>query len=86
VENRIAKAFAKKQNHLLNVYLTAGYPTLDATVPLIETLASSGADLIEIGMPFSDPLADGPVIQASSTAALLNGSACPKRPFCSWAI
>jgi len=73
VENRIAKAFAKKQNHLLNVYLTAGYPTLDATVPLIETLASSGADLIEIGMPFSDPLADGPVIQASSTAALLNG-------------
>ncbi|GGF13372.1 tryptophan synthase subunit alpha [Hymenobacter cavernae] len=73
MENRIAKAFAKKQRNLLNVYLTAGYPTLDATVPLIEALVSSGADLIEIGMPFSDPLADGPVIQASSTAALLNG-------------
>jgi len=73
MENRIAQAFAKKQSNLLNVYLTAGYPTLDATVPLIETLANAGADLIEIGMPFSDPLADGPVIQASSTAALLNG-------------
>ncbi|MBC6989107.1 tryptophan synthase subunit alpha [Hymenobacter sp. BT491] len=73
MQNRIAQTFAKKQNRLLNIYFTAGYPTLDATVPLLETLAASGADLIEIGMPFSDPLADGPVIQQSSTVALQNG-------------
>ncbi|GAB3291041.1 tryptophan synthase subunit alpha [Hymenobacter tenuis] len=71
--NRIAQAFQKKGKNLLNVYFTAGYPTLHATVPLIKSLSAAGADLIEIGMPFSDPLADGPVIQASSTAALNNG-------------
>ncbi|WP_317175034.1 tryptophan synthase subunit alpha [Hymenobacter qilianensis] len=71
--NRIQQAFQKKGKDLLNIYFTAGYPTLDATVPLIQTLAAAGADLIEIGMPFSDPLADGPVIQQSSTAALANG-------------
>ena len=71
--NRIQQAFQTKGKNLLNVYFTAGYPTLDATVPLIQTLAAAGADIIEIGMPFSDPLADGPVIQQSSTAALANG-------------
>ena len=70
--NRIQQAFRKKQN-LLNIYFTAGYPRLPDTVPLIKALAEAGADLIEIGMPFSDPLADGPVIQRSSTAALKNG-------------
>ncbi|WP_426491173.1 tryptophan synthase subunit alpha [Hymenobacter sp. 102] len=71
--NRIKDAFDKKQKNLLNMYFTAGYPRLHDTVPLIKALSEAGADLIEIGMPFSDPLADGPVIQASSTVALANG-------------
>ncbi|WP_303311102.1 tryptophan synthase subunit alpha [Hymenobacter sp. BT730] len=71
--NRIAQAFARKKKGLLNIYFTAGYPTLDSTVPLLTALTNAGADLIEIGMPFSDPLADGPVIQQSSTVALKNG-------------
>jgi tryptophan synthase alpha chain len=71
--NRIQQAFAKKGQNLLNVYFTAGYPKLHDTVPLIEALSAAGADLIEIGMPFSDPLADGPVIQQSSSVALANG-------------
>ncbi|GGG41458.1 tryptophan synthase subunit alpha [Hymenobacter glacieicola] len=73
MQNRIQQAFQKKGKGLLNVYFTAGYPSLHDTVPLIKSLTQAGADLIEIGMPFSDPLADGPVIQASSTAALQNG-------------
>ncbi|TGE24917.1 tryptophan synthase subunit alpha [Hymenobacter aquaticus] len=71
--NRIQQAFAKKGQNLLNVYFTAGYPKLQDTVPLIQALTAAGADLIEIGMPFSDPLADGPVIQQSSSVALANG-------------
>ncbi|UYZ64603.1 tryptophan synthase subunit alpha [Hymenobacter weizhouensis] len=71
--NRIQEAFLRKPNGLLNIYFTAGYPRLHDTVPLIQALTQAGADLIEIGMPFSDPLADGPVIQQSSTAALRNG-------------
>ena len=70
--NRIKTTFEQKKK-LLNVYFTAGYPTLEATVPLIEALTEAGADLVEIGMPFSDPLADGPVIQQSGTQALQNG-------------
>ncbi|GAA3929950.1 tryptophan synthase subunit alpha [Hymenobacter algoricola] len=73
MNNRIHEAFDRKKKGLLNVYFTAGYPTLDATVPVLQALSAAGADLIEIGMPFSDPLADGPVIQQSSTAALANG-------------
>ena len=74
--NRIQQAFQSKKN-LLNIYFTAGYPRLPDTVPLIEALSAAGADLIEIGMPFSDPLADGPVIQQSSAAALKNGMSLP---------
>ncbi len=70
--NRIQNAFQSKKK-LLNIYFTAGYPRLHDTVPVLKALAEAGADLIEIGMPFSDPLADGPVIQASSTVALQNG-------------
>ena len=54
---------------ILNVYCTAGYPQLDSTVGVMKCLQANGADLIELGMPYSDPLADGPVIQASSTKA-----------------
>lgn len=58
---------------LLSIYFTAGYPNLNDTSQIIKKLEASGVDMIEIGLPFSDPLADGPTIQASSTAALENG-------------
>ena len=58
---------------LLSIYFTAGYPNLNDTVTIIENLEKSGVDMIEIGLPFSDPLADGPTIQASSIEALKNG-------------
>lgn len=58
---------------LLSIYVTAGYPNLNDTVAVLKKLESSGVDMIEIGLPFSDPLADGPTIQASSTQALENG-------------
>ena len=74
--NRIKQAFASKTN-LLNAYFTAGYPRLHDTLPLAEALAAAGADILEIGMPFSDPLADGPVIQGSSSVALANGMNLP---------
>jgi tryptophan synthase alpha chain len=71
--SRLKKLFQQKSNKVLNVYCTAGYPTLDSTVPIIHALAANGADIIEIGMPYSDPLADGEVIQVSSSKALANG-------------
>lgn len=71
--SRIEKLFSRKKERVLNVYCTAGYPELNSTLKVILTLEASGADLIELGMPYSDPLADGPVIQASSTKALQNG-------------
>src|SRR5690606_10977020 len=58
---------------LLSIYFTAGYPNLDDTVSIIEALEKNGVDMIEIGLPFSDPLADGPIIQESSAKALKNG-------------
>ncbi|MFD2720034.1 tryptophan synthase subunit alpha [Hymenobacter monticola] len=74
--NRIAQAFASKKN-LLNTYFTAGYPSLHDTIPLAKSLVEAGADILEIGMPFSDPLADGPVIQGSNSVALANGMNLP---------
>jgi tryptophan synthase alpha chain len=77
--NRIESALLKSRTKgnipkkLLSIYFTAGYPGLHDTVPIIKELQSSGVDMIEIGLPFSDPLADGPTIQASSTKALENG-------------
>src|SRR5688572_4944124 len=71
--NRIQELFKKKNNNILNVYCTAGYPELESTVPIMKALQDNGADMIELGMPYSDPLADGPVIQASSAQALKNG-------------
>ena len=63
----------QESKKLLSIYFTAGFPTLTDTVSIIEQLEKSGVDMIEIGLPFSDPLADGPTIQASSTSALNNG-------------
>jgi tryptophan synthase alpha chain len=71
--NRIDKLFREKTTNILSVYFTAGYPRLDSTTAIIKALADSGADMIEIGMPFSDPIADGLVIQQSNQKALRNG-------------
>ena len=70
--NRINQKL-KEDKKLLSIYFTAGYPKINDTVTVIENLEKSGVDMIEIGLPFSDPLADGPTIQASSTQALKNG-------------
>ena len=71
--NRLDQLFEAKKNKVLNIYCTAGYPQLNSTVEVLHALQNNGADLIEIGMPYSDPLADGEVIQASSAVALQNG-------------
>ena len=71
--NRLDQLFAHKRSNLLNVYFTAGYPHLDDTVTIITELAEQGVDLIEVGMPYSDPMADGETIQKSSMQALANG-------------
>ena len=71
--NRIDQLFQHKKEHILSVYFTAGYPALNDTVTVIKALEKEGVELIEIGVPFSDPMADGPVIQASGAKALQNG-------------
>lgn len=76
--NRIDQLFASKQTGILNIYCTAGFPALEDTLPVMTALQAHGADMIELGMPFSDPLADGPVIQDSSTRALQNGMSLKK--------
>jgi tryptophan synthase alpha chain len=70
--NRIQKKL-KEEKKLLSIYFSAGYPALNDTVEIIKQLENSGVDMIEVGLPFSDPLADGPTIQESSTQALKNG-------------
>ena len=75
--NRINKKL-QEDKKLLSIYFTAGYPNLEDTVPIIHELEKAGVDMIEIGLPFSDPLADGPTIQESSTAALKNGMTTEK--------
>jgi len=71
--NRINNLFQNKKENILSVYFTAGFPNLNDTVEIIQQLEKNGVDLIEIGMPFSDPTADGPTIQRSSEIALKNG-------------
>lgn len=75
--SRFKTAFAQSKK-LLSIYVTAGYPALEDTMSVIENLANNGVDVIEIGMPFSDPLADGEIIQASSLHALNNGMTVAK--------
>jgi tryptophan synthase alpha chain len=70
---RLEQLFDKKRKAVLNIYFTAGYPTLDSTIEIMKGIQNGGADIIEVGMPYSDPLADGPVIQESSGIALQNG-------------
>jgi len=71
--NRIDQLFANKQANILSIYFCAGHPTLNSTVDIIRTLEKKGIDMIEIGVPFSDPMADGPVIQDAATKSLKNG-------------
>ncbi|MBI9035024.1 MAG: tryptophan synthase subunit alpha [Bacteroidales bacterium] len=71
--NKIDILFKEKKKNILSIYFTAGYPKLGDTCRIINDLEQAGVDLIEIGIPFSDPLADGPVIQQSSLQALHNG-------------
>jgi len=71
--NRIDELFSRKSHGILSIYFTAGFPQISDTSTILQALQNSGADLIEVGMPYSDPLADGPVIQHSSSVALDNG-------------
>ena len=71
--NRIEKVFKEKKKNILSIFYTAGFPHLHDTLPIAKALEEAGADLIEIGIPFSDPIADGPVIQNSNKIALNNG-------------
>ncbi|MBR6286614.1 MAG: tryptophan synthase subunit alpha [Bacteroidaceae bacterium] len=71
--NRINELFSQKKQNLLSIYFCAGHPTLDGTVETVKALEQKGIDMIEIGIPFSDPMADGPVIQDAATKALRNG-------------
>jgi tryptophan synthase alpha chain len=76
--NRLEELFQRKKNNVLNMYCTAGFPQLESTLEVMKALQDSGADIIELGMPYSDPLADGPVIQASGSKALQNGMTIEK--------
>ncbi len=71
--NRINQLFSAKQKDILSIYFCAGFPTLEGTVNTIKALEKKGVNMIEIGIPFSDPMADGPVIQHAATRALKNG-------------
>lgn len=71
--NRLHRLFEQKQERVLSIYFTAGFPQLEDTLPVMQALESAGADIIEIGMPYSDPIADGPTIQDSNMVALDNG-------------
>ena len=71
--NRINQLFNQKQHNILSLYFTAGYPGIDDTVPILEAMAAQGVDMAEIGIPFSDPTAEGPVIQGANLRALNGG-------------
>ena len=76
--SRIEELFSAKKKNILNVYCTAGYPQLNSTTEVLLALQHYGADMVEIGIPYSDPLADGPVIQQSNMTALKNGMTIQK--------
>lgn len=71
--NRINQLFQQKSGNILSIYFCAGHPTLDSTLPTLRALQEGGIDMCEIGIPFSDPMADGPVIQGAATKSLSNG-------------
>ena len=71
--SNLSELFKKQSKKILNVYCTAGFPKLDSTLEVMQSLQANGANIIELGMPYSDPLADGEVIQSSSIKAIANG-------------
>ena len=73
MNNKLTNLLEKKAKNLLTIYFTAGYPSLENTIEVAKATAEAGADIIEIGMPFSDPIADGETIQQSNQKALDNG-------------
>lgn len=77
MKNRLDQLFDRKKENILNIYFTAGYPGLNDTGEIILELDRAGVDLVEVGMPYSDPLADGPTIQQSGQVALKNGMTLP---------
>jgi tryptophan synthase alpha chain len=77
MKNKLTELFSKKKTQILSVFYTAGFPTKDSTVTIAKALQEAGADIIEIGIPFSDPVADGPTIQESNKIALDNGMTLP---------
>lgn len=77
MNNRLTILFDQKKTAVLNIYCTAGYPQLNSTIEVIEALQNAGADIIELGIPYSDPIADGPIIQQSNMQALANGMSIP---------
>lgn len=76
--NRIHTLFQNKKERVLSIYFTAGFPALEDTLPTMQAIESAGADIIEIGVPYSDPIADGPTIQDSNMIALENGMSLKK--------
>lgn len=76
--SRLKKTFKDKKSNVLNVYCTAGYPELNSTLTIMKALQANGSNIIELGMPYSDPLADGPIIQHSGSVALANGMTIAK--------
>ncbi|MDI1324710.1 MAG: tryptophan synthase subunit alpha [Algoriphagus sp.] len=76
--NRIHYLFNHKKERVLSIYFTAGFPNLEDTLPIMEAIQAGGADIIEIGVPYSDPIADGPTIQDSNMIALENGMSLKK--------
>lgn len=76
--NKLDKTFSTGKKNILNIYCTAGYPALDSTAQVMLSLQRHGADIIELGIPYSDPVADGPVIQQSNMQALHNGISIQK--------
>jgi tryptophan synthase alpha chain len=76
--SRIEKIFTNKEKNILSIYFTAGFPHLNSTLEIMQSLQENGADMIELGMPYSDPLADGLTIQHSSSVALKNGMTIEK--------
>ncbi len=78
IQNKLTQLFHSKPKNLLNIFFTAGYPKLEDTTVILKSLGEANVDLVEIGIPFSDPLADGPTIQESSKIALENGMSIEK--------
>ncbi|RZS96889.1 tryptophan synthase subunit alpha [Cecembia calidifontis] len=76
--NRIDQLFDRKKERVLSIYFTAGFPKLEDTVPIMQAIEEGGADIIEVGVPYSDPIADGPTIQDSNMIALNNGMSLKK--------